>query len=196
MNILLVSSRVFNYKASLPLMNILKKNIISYSIKNSMKIQNTFVPLKNSYITKSFFSSSKDEKKDQTEEKSEKETVDEEKKTENKEDASNVTLNEKYKELKTLYNEQEIKLEKRKKKFHEIKNLYIKNIDEIDAIKLRSDREIKNSKEYAITKFAKDLLDVHDNFTRALGVISDKDFKTLSEEEKIETFDSFVEGKR
>ena len=97
--------------------------------------------------------------------------------------------------MKTLYNEQEIKLDQTKKKFHEIKDLYLKNVDEIDLIKLRSDREIKNSKEYAITKFAKDLLDVHDNFSRALGVISDKDFKTLPEEEKTETFDSFVEGK-
>merc|ERR1712151_885058 len=56
------------------------------------------------------------------------------------------------------------------------------------------DREIKNSKDYAITKFAKDLLDVHDNFTRALGVIGEKNFKELSEEEKNEIFDSFVEG--
>jgi molecular chaperone GrpE (heat shock protein) len=160
-----------------------------------MNIKNTFnLALKNSYISKGFFSSSKEkdgEKKEKTEEKSEKESEEEKE----KEDSTDKALNEKYKELKVLYNEQELKLEQTRKKFHEIKELYLKNIEEIDAIKSRSDREIKNSKDYAITKFAKDLLDVHDNFTRALGVISDREFKTLSEEENIETFDNFVEGK-
>jgi molecular chaperone GrpE (heat shock protein) len=201
MNILQISKKVINNKTTAPLLNIFKKNIVSFSIKNSMKFQNNFnMSLRNQYISKTFFSNSREkeeEKKEQTEEKtekSEKETV-EEKENKKKVDPSENALNEKYKELKTLYNEQELKLEQTRKKFHEIKELYLKNVDEIDAIKLRSDREIKNSKDYAITKFAKDLLDVHDNFGRALGVISDKDFKSLTEEEKVETFDSFVEGK-
>merc|ERR1711957_291919 len=154
------------------------------------------------YLSKNFFSNSKKEEEKEKEKKSDEEPVEEketkeskkEEAKESKKDASNIALKEKYKELKTLYNEQELKLEQTKKKFHEIKNLYIKNNEEIDAIKFRSDREIKNSKEYSITKFARDLLDVHDNFGRALGVIADKDFKVLPEEEKIETFDSFVEG--
>ena len=201
MNILQISKKVINNKTTAPLLNIFKKNIVSFSIKNSMKFQNNFnMSLRNQYISKTFFSNSREkeeEKKEQTEEKTEKSEKEKEKEKENKKkvDPSENALNEKYKELKTLYNEQELKLEQTRKKFHEIKELYLKNVDEIDAIKLRSDREIKNSKDYAITKFAKDLLDVHDNFGRALGVISDKDFKSLTEEEKVETFDSFVEGK-
>ena len=193
MNILKVSRGVINNKTTSSFLNIFKKNFFSYSLKNSLNVKNTFnLSMGNSYISKGFFSSSKEkeeEKKEKTEEKSDKDTEEE------KEDTAEKALNEKYKELKVLYNEQELKLEQTRKKFHEIKELYLKNIDEIDAIKLRSEREIKNSKDYAITKFAKDLLDVHDNFTRALGVISDKEFKTLPEEEKIETFDNFVEGK-
>ena len=196
MNILQISKRLVKNSKTSPLLNIFKKNIVSNSIKNSFKIKNSsFKPLRNPYLSKNFFSSSKEEEKKEKEEKSDKEEEKEAKEAkESKEDASNVALNEKYKELKILYNEQEVKLGETKKKFHEIKNLYLKNNEEIDAIKFRSEREIKNSKEYSITKFAKDLLDVHDNFGRALGVISDKDFKTLSEEEKIETFDGFVEG--
>ena len=193
MNILKISKRLVDNGSTSPLINILKKNIVSFSIKNSFRIQNrSFAHLTSPYLSKNFFSNKKDQ-----EEKSEKEEkVEEEDKEakESKEDASNAALNEKYKELKTLYNEQEQNLEQTRKKFHEIKELYLKNIEEIDAIKFRSDREIKNSKDYAITKFAKDLLDVHDNFGRALGYISEKDFKSLPEEEKIETFDDFVNG--
>lgn len=148
---------------------------------------------------KYFFTSNKEEKKEeaktQEQQKNEKdEKGEKEDKQANTNEEEDRTINEKYKELKTLYTEQEQKLDQVKKKFHEIKDLYLKGIEEIDAIKLRNDREIKNTKDYAITKFAKDLLDVHDNFTRALGVISDKQFNSLSEEEKIETFNSFVEG--
>lgn len=194
MNIKQLSKRLINNITTKQFFNISRKNIISYSINNSFQRQINR-PLIFSFNKKNFFSNSKEEQenKEQTEEKIEKEEKVEEKET-NK-DASETVLNEKYKELKTLYNEQEVKLEQTRKKFHEIKDLYLKNIDEIDAIKLRMDREIKNSKDYAITKFAKDLLDVHDNFTRALGVISDKDFKDLTEEEKNESFESFVEGK-
>ena len=70
------------------------------------------------------------------------------------------------------------------------------NNKEIDSIKIRSDREIKNMKEYAITKFAKDVLDVHDNFTRALIVIGEKEYSKLSEVEKNEIFKVFVEGRK
>lgn len=119
------------------------------------------------------------------------------KKDENKpEDESKETLEEKYKELKELYHEQEAKLEQTRNKFYEIKNLYLKNLEEIDSIKIRSDREIKNMKEYAITKFAKDVLDVHDNFTRALIVIGEKEYSKLSEVEKNEIFKVFVEGRK
>ena len=185
--------------------NPIKKSFITTMKSNGLKNKPNTIYYKNYLLTKNFFSSrSKDNsntenKEDNKEEKKEekKENNKEEKREENKseEDESHITLAEKYKELKTLYLDQEQKLDQVKKKFHEIKDLYLKNIDEIDAIKLRSEREIKNTKEYAISKFAKDLLDVHDNFSRALSIIADKDYSKLNEEEKIETFNIFLEGK-
>lgn len=187
------------------LTNPIKKSFITTMKSNGFIHKPNTIYIKNYLLTKNFFSSrsnsnsNTENKEDNKEEKKEekKENNKEEKKEENKseEDESHITLAEKYKELKTLYLDQEQKLDQVKKKFHEIKDLYLKNIDEIDAIKLRSEREIKNTKEYAITKFAKDLLDVHDNFSRALGVIADKDYSKLNEEEKIETFNIFLEGK-
>lgn len=194
MNIIQISKKLINTNRS-PLINIFKKNFFSNSLKNSLNF-NTQKPF-NFISSKKFFSEQKE--KDQKEQKEQEQEAnnsekEQEKEQENTSNSNDTALNEKYKELKTLYNEQEAKLEQTRKKFHEIKDLYLKNVDEIDAIKNRNDREIKNAKDYAITKFAKDLLDVHDNFTRALNVISDKDFKSLNEEEKTETFDSFVEG--
>lgn len=194
MNIIQISKKLINTNRS-PLINIFKKNFFSNSLKNSLNF-NTQKPF-NFISSKKFFSEQKEkDQKDQKEQEQEANNSEkeQEKEQENTSNSNDTALNEKYKELKTLYNEQEAKLEQTRKKFHEIKDLYLKNVDEIDAIKNRNDREIKNAKDYAITKFAKDLLDVHDNFTRALNVISDKDFKSLNEEEKTETFDSFVEG--
>jgi len=204
-----LTKSIFNNKASVSLINPLKRSFLTHfkisqmlsSTKNGTLFGSRFTMSSN----KSFFSSNKEEKKESKKEeeaKKEQETKKEEEnksdhegKKEEKSEETDKALNEKYKELKNLYNEQEQKLDQVKKKFHEIKDLYLKGIEEIDAIKLRNEREIKNTKEYAITKFAKDLLDVHDNFTRALGVIGEKDFKTLTPEEKDETFTMFVEGK-
>lgn len=191
------------------LINLSKKNFIS--LTKNFKLINQIKDInfnKIIFSKKYFFSSNKEQAKDtkkgevnnddqekkESQQKTNENSQNESKKN-NGNDEEERSLSEKYKELKTLYNEQEQKLDQVKKKFHEIKDLYLKGVEEIDAIKLRNDREIKNTKDYAITKFAKDLLDVHDNFTRALGVISDKDFSTLSEEEKNETFNCFVEGK-
>lgn len=186
---------IFTNKASISLINPLKRSFLT-QFKSNQLSTNRIIASK-----KYFFSSNKEEKKEEAKTEQQESNKEEDKKTEQetkkdeKKDETDKALNEKYKELKTLYNEQEQKLDQVKKKFHEIKDLYLKGIDEIDAIKLRNEREIKNTKDYAITKFAKDLLDVHDNFTRALGVIGEKDFKGLTPEEKDETFAMFVEGK-
>ena len=200
------TKNIFTNKASISLINPIKRSFLTQFKNNQILNSTQNSGLFNSRLLiaskKNFFSSNKEEKKEskkdeeaKTEQESKKE---EEKSTEQeskKDEETDKALNEKYKELKTLYNEQEQKLDQVKKKFHEIKDLYLKGIDEIDAVKLRTEREIKNTKDYAITKFAKDMLDVHDNFTRALGVIGERDFKTLSAEEKDETFAMFVEGK-
>jgi molecular chaperone GrpE (heat shock protein) len=197
-----ITKNIFTNKATLSLDNFLRRSFLTSfnSIKINKAQNNLF--LSRPIISRNFFSSNKEEKKEskkeeetKKEEKSDKEEEsDKDAKKENNEEQK--ALNKKYTELKTLYQEQEQKLDQARKKFHEIKDLYLKGIDEIDHIKLRTDKEIKNTKEYAITKFAKDLLDVHDNFTRALNVVGEKDFKTLTQEEKDETFAMFVEGKK
>jgi molecular chaperone GrpE len=133
-----------------------------------------------------------------------------EKESKNKEDAENsdeikedaegeaegekkITRN-KYHELKKLYNETEEKLTTTRTKFDELRRAFLENNKEIEAIKIRNEREIKNTKEFAISKFAKDLLDVHDNFERALSFIGDKKFSELNDEEKEELFNNFIEG--
>jgi molecular chaperone GrpE (heat shock protein) len=127
------------------------------------------------------------------EEKSESDEEDK-KKTQPKEDKEETLAMEKYKEMKTLYNEQNAKMEVLKKKFEELRQAYLHNVDETEQIKKRNDREIANTKEFAISKFAKDILDVHDNFNRAMESIADKDFKHIPEAEKIETYNTFLEG--
>eukprot|EP01022_Parablepharisma_sp_SALTPOND_P026652 TRINITY_DN64551_c0_g1_i1.p3 TRINITY_DN64551_c0_g1~~TRINITY_DN64551_c0_g1_i1.p3 ORF type:complete len:208 (-),score=24.37 TRINITY_DN64551_c0_g1_i1:1132-1755(-) len=56
--------------------------------------------------------------------------------------------------------------------------------------------EIEQTKEYAITKFAKDLLDVQDNFKRALDSVSPKELEKHAKdpEAKIELYTKLVEG--
>ena len=56
--------------------------------------------------------------------------------------------------------------------------------------------EIDQTKEYAITKFAKDLLDVQDNFKRALGSISPKEFEKIGNnaEAKLKLYSDFAQG--
>jgi len=168
--------------------------------KNTKKIQNLSI-FNNNIFSKRLFTSSqgnkdnnhkkeeinnKEKTKDLKEEENEKYKID---KNSNK---NEMALNEKYRELRELYEEQEQNLDQIKNKFNEIKNLYLKGIEEIDCIKIKNNREIKNLKEHEITKFAKDLLNVHDDFKKALNVIAEKDFKNLSNKEKDEIFAIFV----
>jgi molecular chaperone GrpE (heat shock protein) len=110
-------------------------------------------------------------------------------------DSDNKVLKDKYNELKEMCQDQNNKLEVVKKKFEELRKAYLTNMEESEQIKIRNDRELASTKEFAISKFAKDLLDVHDNFNRAFTSMGEKNFSSLSEEEKQDTFNSFIEGK-
>jgi molecular chaperone GrpE (heat shock protein) len=139
-------------------------------------------------LNKKCFSEKKEENKPEEQDKSEE-------KKETKVDKEDSIAQEKYKELKVLYNEQTAKMEVLKKKFEEVRNAYLNNVEETEQIKKRNDRELANAKEYAISKFAKDLLDVYDNFNRAMNSVADKDFENIPEAEKVETYKNFLEGK-
>jgi molecular chaperone GrpE (heat shock protein) len=140
-------------------------------------------------LNKKCFSEKKDENK------SDEEKGENEDKKETKNDKEDSIAQEKYKELKILYNEQNAKMETLKKKFEDVRNAYLSNVEETEQIKKRNERELANAKEYAISKFAKDLLDVYDNFNRAMNSVADKDFDKISEAEKVETYKNFLEGK-
>ncbi len=57
-------------------------------------------------------------------------------------------------------------------------------------------REIEQTKEFAITSFAKDLVEVQDNFRRALNSISEEELGKLKGQhlEKLRLYGTFVEG--
>jgi molecular chaperone GrpE (heat shock protein) len=172
---------------------------------------NSIKPIFYTNLNRGFFSSSSDtknkektedeeenkKKEDTTKENTEKENTSNKKKKveeESEDEEERAITRGKYKELKSLYNEQGNKLEVVRKKFDDVRRAYLDNVQETEQIKVRYDREIANTKEFAITKFSKDVLEVYDNFDRALGSIKDVQIEKLSEDEKIETFNNFLEG--
>lgn len=164
--------------------SVLKNMNLKNSICNGEK-QKFFFNL-NSIISRPF----SEKKKEQEESKEKKENLDL-----SDEEISEDNFKEKYLEIKTLYKKQSTKLNTFHEKFEELRAVYLSNLEETEQIKIRSNREVAQTKEYAISKFAKDLLDVHDNFQRAMDSIADKEFANLSETEKVETFKNFLEGK-
>lgn len=59
---------------------------------------------------------------------------------------------------------------------------------------MTTSREIEQTKEYSISKFAKDLLDVQDNFTRALDSVSEESLKDKSDAQRLDLYVHFVTG--
>ena len=110
------------------------------------------------------------------------------------EDYENPKERELYANLEELYREQNDKLEFAKDKFIDLKAAYIQKKTELVNLKARSEKEIETNKDYAITKFVKDLLDVSDNFDRASDSVKEIDYSKLTDEEKIKTFKDLAEG--
>ena len=96
-----------------------------------------------------------------------------------------------FNEIKKQYMEQLKKTDDYKKKFEQMRKIYLDSVSEIENIKKRQKREIQNVKEFAISKFAKDLLEVHDNFSRAMSTINDM---SDLEVDKEKMFHSLIEG--
>lgn len=108
-------------------------------------------------------------------------------------DDESVSLD-KYMELKKEYLEVANKTEQYKKKFEEARKAYLENKEETETMRKRLEKENQQIKEHAITKFSKDLLDVCDNFDKTLEFIKDKDFDKLTNQEKIDLYNKFIEG--
>lgn len=191
----------FSKKFSSKLLNTCKQSSSSFTVNSYLfKNKNNQNALMNSFSMglprRNFFSQNEKSKEneEESEKQAEKPTEKKNEKVEKEDKEESSITNEKYKELREMYADQTKKMEQLKKKFEELRNAYLSNVDETEQIKKRNEREVANTKEFAISKFAKDMLDVHDNFDRAFNAIGEKEFSSLSEEEKNEIFNNFLEG--
>lgn len=71
------------------------------------------------------------------------------------------------KQIKKLISEQEAEIDKLKEQTKQLKEKLVYQLAENDNTIKRYKKEIDSTREYAISKFAKDLLDVRDNLERA-----------------------------
>lgn len=55
-----------------------------------------------------------------------------------------------------------------------LKDQLLRALAEVENTKRRAQRDVKEAREYAVTGFARDMLDVADNLTRALGSLDDE----------------------
>lgn len=111
----------------------------------------------------------------------------------------------KYNQLNTLFKESEENLNKARTKFDELRKAYLDSQSDMERIRKRSEVDVANAKDFAITKFAKDMLDVYDNFDRALDSIKQSINSNTNDSEgeksevenlkaKLKSYDDFVEG--
>ncbi len=70
------------------------------------------------------------------------------------------------KQIKKLISEQEVEIEKLKEQTKQLKEKLVYQLAENDNTIKRYKKEIDSTREFAISKFAKDLLDVRDNLER------------------------------
>jgi molecular chaperone GrpE len=56
----------------------------------------------------------------------------------------------------------------------ELKDRLLRALAEAENIRKRADRDRRDAEQYGITRFARDLLSVHDNFERAMRVVTDE----------------------
>ena len=67
------------------------------------------------------------------------------------------------------------KLEATEKQLAEMKDKYIRQVAEYRNLQTRTEREVASAKDFAIQKFAKDLIESVDNFERALETVPAED---------------------
>ncbi|KAI1471048.1 GrpE-domain-containing protein [Daldinia caldariorum] len=85
------------------------------------------------------------------------------------------------------------KLEAKEKEVIDWKDKYLRSVAEFRNLQDRTQREIKATRDFAIQKFAKDLVDSVDNLDRALTMGQEK-IKMMEEDKKNEDLINFYEG--
>ncbi len=82
------------------------------------------------------------------------------------EEGGSTLSREDVKQIKKLISEQEVEIEKLKEQTKQLKEKLVYQLAENDNTIKRYKKEIDSTREFAISKFAKDLLDVRDNLER------------------------------
>lgn len=98
-------------------------------------------------------------------------------KSEQAEDAVNEELSPIERDLKTLRE----KLEKKEKEYVELKDSYIRSKADFRNLQETTKREIQKAKDFALQKFAKDLIESLDNFGHALSSVKEDSVKANEE---------------
>ena len=80
------------------------------------------------------------------------------------------------------------------KEVKEMKDKVLRSMAEEENVRRIAKKDVENANAYAITKFAKALLDVSDNFERAINAIPAEKLESLESGEGDPLFKSFVEG--
>lgn len=65
------------------------------------------------------------------------------------------------------------KLEEKDKLAAQLKDKYLRSVADFQNLQVRTAKEVQDAKDYALRKFAKDLLESVDNFDRALSVVDE-----------------------
>ncbi|KAG0683348.1 Mitochondrial matrix cochaperone [Pichia californica] len=73
------------------------------------------------------------------------------------------------------------KLEKKEKDYVEMKDLYVRSIADFRNLQETTKREIQKAKDFALQKFAKDLIESIDNFGHALSSVKEDSVKANDE---------------
>ncbi|KAI0831637.1 GrpE-domain-containing protein [Hypoxylon sp. FL0890] len=85
------------------------------------------------------------------------------------------------------------KLEAKEKEVIEWKDRYLRSVADFRNLQDRTQRDMKAARDFAIQKFAKDLVDSVDNLDRAL-IMGQEKIKATAEEQKNEDLINFYEG--
>lgn len=104
------------------------------------------------------------------------------------EEAADKLSKEDLKQIKNLIKEQETEIEKLKEQVKTLKEKYIYQVAENDNTVKRYKKEIQSTGDYAISKFAKDLLDVRDNLERATEHIKKLNLEEVKDLEELKKY--------
>ena len=78
----------------------------------------------------------------------------------------------------------EAQLAEARAELEEMRNQMLRAVAEAENVRRRAQRDVSDARQYAVTSFARDLLNVADNFARAMDLLKDADLDSLPPEVK------------